>query len=544
MLEAPFTGTTDLGRVRKDFGSAAQPGPRKLWEGLRSETEETLGRIPDRSTFGNRILPFLEDVHASRAGGVPADRMSTRIPYEVDQRLAAAGLQRPRGAGRRLKGVTDEKTGVVTTQAGSIDLDQAVLEMIDVGDYDGAIDALYTMVENVARLTPANFANQAAEVGSIFYPIRQARNAELANALNLPKRFIDTLTSINSAQAGPFIEMTRTLSLLPFLRMASGKLSFDRAAAEKTLGKAYLRAPGINNAIKAIERGQLSNPDTLNQIILGIGNKTYPYNLMAMDSGNIGALVNDTIGTSARAGRAAQMASDPVTSLLGQVPERAVAQVLDIQNSALQEIDWFISRILRGESASAIPFERLATPRQMFDLTSGRRMISPNVGDFSRSAQGRTVVHKTHGPEYAPSDAEISRALDAYTSGRGTLVDPEVMSFLNDTYKAFDLSVESAVAKKSSGAKLTADERNLTAIYDVVSGKVVANRESLDAVLHPKHRKKVGPLLQSAVSAIKTLPQVERNQAASRLAGLIAMLTSAAVMEQAARPAAIERMAQ
>jgi hypothetical protein len=465
-LSGDLFGTTNLQKVKADFN-----GPRRLWSVLGRDSDSVVKQLPTRDEFDEALRPWLvqESSRIRKADALPAG------DYELSPRLGAAGLE-------KLPDIDPAK------------LDKAVIDRVRQGDVDGAVDALYTQMVNVARQTPASMVSAARRRGGkpIFYPVRAERNAMWSEATGLPRRAIGRASSINSAQAGPYVEEARTLAIMPFLRTADdGTIFFDYKAAEKVLGPQALKLaigtadqPGAAQAMVNV----LNNPDYLNQGAQGLAAKTWVYDILEADPNNPLALVADTIGAGARAGTKAALPSGSVESLYGQIPERALAQILGINPSAAQEIDWFVSRILRGESASSVPFSRIVSPTQVDDIAAGRKLLPPHStnpsGDSVRDLSNRLVRN--------------------VTGKRGQLVDPEVQEVAQANSEAFTKQVRRSP--------------ELQAQYQMVKGEPVPNRSNVDNIIKPKDRARMGERVRGAIEAIDKLGP---NASASAVAAVL-----------------------
>ena len=380
--QSPLFGTTDIGKVAEDFS-----GKQELWNSLVTEAEATLGVLPSREQFKERIIPFLKQEKEMLTSARPD--VANRFEPQVSDRLTAAGLVLPgssTGTPITAKYVRVKKDDGSYVNKKVVDVDAQVQRLIQTGEFEKAADILYDQTQNIARLVPQSMVDLArARGGSLFYPVRSARNKRWSELVGLPQRSIGRATSIGSANAGPYVEEVRTLALLPFLKVnKSGKVAFDFAGAERALGADAFKGPSGprtgNLALIAQDLVRtLNDPDYLNAPGSGLANKTWVYDIMEADPGNPLAVVADNIGATGRTGITyATLPGSFTQSIYGQLPERVVAQVLGIQPSALQEIDWLVSRILRGEASSAIPFGRIIRESDMEQVAAGKLMHRPH----------------------------------------------------------------------------------------------------------------------------------------------------------------------
>ena len=407
-------GTTDIKKVGSDF-----EGNQDLWKSLVSEAESTLSVIPTREQFKERLMPFLQrEKEIMRS---PRPDVASRFEPQVNERLSAAGLILPGSStktpitGKTVQQLQDDGTYKYKKV---VDVDAQVQRLIQENKLEQAADVLYDQVQNIARLTPESLVTMARARGgeSIFYPLRSARNKRWSELTGLPQRAIGRATSIGSANAGPYVEEFRTLALLPFLKVGKdGLVTFDLKAAKRSLGEDAFRgsknSPGVLKQQADALVQILNDPDYLNTAATGLSNKTWVYDIMEADPKNPLVIVADNIGASGRTGVSyATLPGSFAQSVYGQIPERVVAQVLGIQPSALQEIDWLVSRILRGQPSSAVPFGKVITN-----------------ADAERVAAGQ-LMHVPHSFNATPEDIEsLSQEIARVTSKRpGGLVAQDV----------------------------------------------------------------------------------------------------------------------
>lgn len=500
----PLTGGTNLKAVTENL-----PEFQNI---LRSEAEPILAGLPTREEFNSIYVPLLEK-HGKIFGSGPGsagikEGAAARVDYAPDARMAGIGFEAPGGIQRR------------SGAKGKIDIDAQVVEMIAKKNFEGASNTLYDQLRNVARATPESMVDVARQQGSVFYPIRALRNAAMADRLGVDQRFIDILTSINSANAGPIIEQRRTMAILPFLQMKGGKVTFDKAGATKVFGKGFLSSPGVSQVIKGIEDGSLLNPDFVNTPIAGLKGKTRPYAILAMDPKSVIAMVADTIDAGTRSGRAALLpsANSVQQAVLGQMPTRILAHTLGIQNAAAQEISWFVTRILRGESSSAAPFDNVPSASALDAALSGERVLgNPNASTI-------------------PRQDLFSDNLRKYLQRRGGgpgLVHNEVQGFLGGIYKAFDDDVARALEKQAQGVDLTDAEARVATSYEILNGNVIPNRENIATLFPPELLAKNPDLVGSvadAFSAIQSMPRARAQTTAKHLMALISLLGTTAAL--------------
>ena len=396
LRDTPFIGATNAKKVNKDFAEN-----RKLVDILRQDTEETVGLLPSYEEFRLSVLPFFTE-EAGKARNYKVG--SARQTFDVNESLAAAGLVRPRGT--MIRGAEDKPV-----------FGESVADLLSRGRVEDAIRAEYSALQNVARVTPSSMIRISKELGEpLFYPLRGERNMTYAARTGLPKDIIDLGSSIASQKAGPYVESNRLLAALPFLRVnRNGDVVFDEDGFIKVYGKAAYSGPAARELRIELARA-IADPNFLGRTILGISDKTAPYNMMAMVPNSQTAYVNDSIMESILTGAdSGGLPGNAMTSMYGQIPGRALARILGVSPSMVQAPGWSTARVLKGEATSTVPFERNITDAMLDDVLTGR------VGNNPNSINPNAAETK-----------EISSRLQKYLGGRGQLVDPEVVALANE----------------------------------------------------------------------------------------------------------------
>lgn len=394
LASSPFFGTTNVKAVNADFA-----GPQELLRTIREDTAETVAGLPDYEEFRAAVLPFLIDEASSSGRYVPGDRQA----YDVNERMAELGLVRPYGV--MLRGAADKPV-----------LGESVKDLLKRGQVERAVQAEYEATQNLARLTPMSMIREGAKRGQpLFYPLRDVRNTMWSAETGLPKDLFDMGSSIASMQAGPYIEGNRVLAHLPFVKIGKNdKAFFDLDGFIKVFGEEAARGPGAKELREELVRA-VEDPNYLSRRILGISDKTAPYNMMALLPNSQTAYVDDSIMESVSTGAdSGGLPGSAMSSMYGQMPGRALAAVYGVSPSTVQEAGWFTPRLLKGESSSAIPFERNITDAQIDDIVAGK------------------LTHNPNSPNPRPEETrELSKRLRKYLGRQGQLVDPEVVALAN-----------------------------------------------------------------------------------------------------------------
>lgn len=395
LRDNPFVGSPNVARVKADFA-----GDKNLLDIIRQDTEETRGILPDFEEFRLAVLPFFTE----EAGKVGSYKTGARRAYDVDERLAQAGLVRPYGT--MLRGSAKKPV-----------FGESVEDLLKRGMVEPAVRAQYQALENMAQMTPASMVRAAAEQGEpFFYPLRSLRNTTIAAQTGLPKDIIDLGSSIGSMQAGPYMEANRVLAALPFLRVGkNGKAVFDEEGFVKVYGKTAAQGPGAKQLREELVRAA-EDPNFLSRAIGGISDKTGPYNQMALLPNSQVAYVDDSIMESVLTGASSGgLPGNAMASMYSQMPGRVLAQLFGTSPSIVQEAAWFTPRIVKGRTASAVPFERNIRDSMIDDVLSGRVGRNPNSPN----------------PNLSETE-EISARLRRYLGDRGQLVDPEFAALANE----------------------------------------------------------------------------------------------------------------
>ena len=399
---SPLFGTTNVKAVSRDFG-----GDRRIWNALAEDTEETLSMLPDYEEYRDAVLPFFREEAAKSGRYRPGDRSA----YEVDERLAAAGLQRPYGT--MLRGAADKPV-----------LGDSIADLLARGMVEPATRSSYQSLVNMGLVTPMSLVRDAVARGGnpIFYPLRDLRNLTMSAETGMPKDVIDTLTSIGSMQAGPYIEANRTLAALPFVRLdKKGNPQFDLKSFTRVFGEGAAQGPAAKELRQEIIK-MIADPNFIGRAISGISDKTGPYMATALNPLTRMASVDDSIMESVLTGATSGgLPGNAMSSMYGQLPVRALASIMGITPSAAQEIGWWTPRILKGSAASAVPFERNITDSMIDEAYSGVVGRNPNSPN----------------PQLKETQ-EISKRLNKYLGGR-SLVDPEVAALAAEARRAENL---------------------------------------------------------------------------------------------------------
>lgn len=464
VLDTPLTGTTDIKAVADDFA-----GDRDLIKSLVSESQSTLSVLPTRDEFKQRLTPWLQE-EASKFKQIKEDPYADLPDAVVEDRLQQAGLILPGSrSGTPLKAKVTSKGGM------SASADQQVTSLLRQGRIEEAADMLYDQVENIARLVPESMVTLArARGGSLFYPLRSLRNRTWSELIGIPRRAVSRGTSIGSANAGPFVEEGRLLSILPFMQTDNkGRVFFNELTARAALGDKAFKGGLLQRQATAIA-DMLNDPDFLSRDVKGLAAKTTPYEGLDLDPDNPLALVADNIGSTARTGVSyAKLPGSTQESILGQLPERVVAEVLGISPSALQEIDWFVSRLLRGEAGSAVPFAKLDEPIME---AMARGEIFPIIPHSSNPANNKRLKEVQE------------RVLVRTKQNRGFL------------HPSMEEAIQRADQELQTIAKAKPELYQLNEL-----GEVIPNRTSVEAIMVPKDRKKFGDRAAKAIEAIRGL---------------------------------------
>lgn len=488
----PLTGATDIKAVAQDFD-----GSKNLIRSLVSEAQSTLGVLPDRDSFKQTMVPWLKE-ESAKLKQITDDPYADMPDAVIEDRLQQAGLILPGSrSGTPLKAkitpdkeVIDKKTGKTVIKKGSTSasVDAQVTSLLRQGRVEEAADLIYDQVENIAKLTPESLVTLARKRGgSLFYPLRSERNRTWSDLIGIPRRVISRGTSIGSANAGPYVEEGRLLSILPFMQADNnGRVFFNELAARAALGDQAFKGGLLKMQADAVS-GMLNDADFLANDVKGLAAKTTPYEGLDLDPNNPLALVADNIGATARTGVSyAKLPTNSQESMYGQLAERVVAKVLGIPPSALQEIDWFVSRLIRGEAGSAVPFAKIDEP-MMEAIARGERF---------------PIVPHSSNPTDNPRLQKIQERVLLRTKQNRGFLHPSIQE----------------VAERSD-RDLQAIAQARPELYQTNElGEVIPNRASVEALMVPSDRKKLG---QRAAQAIEAIRGLGKNPPAAAVAAIL-----------------------
>jgi hypothetical protein len=471
-----FRGTTPYAQAMRDnpfSGELTGTINPRYYRALREEGEETLARMPTQEQFQEAVTPTLEMM----AGRPRKVGPLAPVLYRMDPAHASLGLRVPRNyASYR------SSSGTVARP------DRIVAEHLKEGRVDQASELLYDQVQNVARLYPTSIAESRAA----FYAVKGLRDDEIAKVTGIPRYVVNAISSINSAQAGPALEELRTLAIIRFLRVTkSGKVSFDLGGFKRVYGPNAHKQPGISLVLRNIQKGNFDDPDLVNKILLGLSDKTYPYNILGQAPGSPFASVADTIDAGARVGAAAgEIPANAQEAFLAQLPTRAVATALGKRPSEVQTGDWLLSRALKGEAASRAPMTYVQSSDELAEIAAGRL-------DFGIGGGGLAGRRATFRPGSRPGGTS-REAQEFFTAGE----------------EGLSARITAAKAKRAAGEPLSDLESRLSDFYVVSAGnKVSVNPDSVAAVLPPASREKMLPVLTKLLEDLPSLRGAARMEA-------------------------------
>ena len=397
---SPLFGSTNLSLVK---------GSSPMLNSILRRSDLT-SNAPSPKDVENMISPFIQAETAAGIGKGTRNLVIPTSPYQVNPKFIGTNIRPVRNI--------DPKNP-----------DRSMLLLLKQGKNKEYFEAIADQVRNLLAQTPQEFvdAARAREGFPMFYGGRSAMGDAFSDVTKLPSYATTTAKSAASAVAGPAIEDSRTLALLPFFVInKSGRTVFNLAEAEKVLGPTAMKGPGMKAAAASLEQ-VLNDANFMGVNLPGISAKTHPYNVLGLDPKNTIASVEDTIQSGARTGVTSTMPASFDQSIHGQIATRIAAKILGINPSAMQEIPWFVKRILGRESSSSLASYPYG-PVTLGDMLLGRIQIPAHTGgSILKSKRAEDLTNQ-------------SRLLTDYLASVGRknqLVDPEVVAKSQDLTKSF-----------------------------------------------------------------------------------------------------------
>jgi len=381
----------------------------------------TGNQVPYSEVYDNPLFKGLSPEDLKKAQPILIDMLKSNsalkyLNYDIKDIEDIVSGKVKNIVGKSIKGRTKTKDGnykVLSNLEGIVrpvrhvnpeNPDTALVKLLKEGKNKEFLEAISDQVYNLLNQMPQDVVEESLKRGtSSYYPARTSLINEIASANNINPNILATPFSAASKTAGPDVETSRVLSLLPHLKIGKdNKIVVDRKTYYNVNNTSEGDKIFMNSIIKSLE-------DSMNNIlahgsdISGISHKTHPYNVLALNPENKVAYVSDTVDTNARTGVKANLPTGFNQSLLGQLSGRIVAEILGLSPAQAQEIPWFTNRILTNSNIkTAFPF----SPSELTSLAKGEKLVN------------------THNPKKFIASGLLKN--------RGQLIRPEVAALANE----------------------------------------------------------------------------------------------------------------